>query len=480
MIDNLWCKAMKSKADAKERDAILGTRIRQRRREMGVAQASLARDVGISPSYLNLIEWNKRRVAGALLTRIADALGLQIEELDGQTERRLVDTLAEVAHLPELGQLDIESERAGELIGRFPGWARAIATLARAERDASARAQTLSDRLSNDPFLREAVHRMLTRIAAVRSAAEILGDYPGIPAERRNRFVDIINEESRTLSDAGEALAAYLDQAEEANRILTPIDEVEALFMRHENRFEAIESATQRRATRLTPDEPVSRRARAREVAQKDIAPLIGELISARSEIQTAAAAGRARQALTDYAADALLLPMDVFAAQASRLRYDIEQLAEAFSIEIETIARRLTALPRDEGAPRFGYVRANAAGTIVEMRGLPDLALPRYAAACPLWVLYRAQQSPESVIRQRALFPSGARFVFAARARRSGPTGFGRPRHYVTDMVTMTEEDAAQTVYAPDVVAIVEEVGPSCRLCPRRACEHRVEDPLG
>ena len=121
----------------------------------------------------------------------------------------------------------------------------------------------------------------------------------------------------------------------------------------------------------------------------------------------------------------------------------------------------------------------ANAAGTIVEMLTLDGLAMPRYAAACPLWVLYRTQQSPETVIRQRALFPSGARFVFVARARNTGPTGFGQPRHYVTDMIAMKESEAQHTVYAPDPSATVEEVGPNCRLCPRRSCLHRIEDPL-
>jgi predicted transcriptional regulator len=76
-------------------------------------------------------------------------------------------------------------------------------------------------------------------------------------------------------------------------------------------------------------------------------------------------------------------------------------------------------------------------------------------------------------------VFPSGARFVFVARARNAGPTGFGRPRHYLTDMLAMSEADARMTVYAPDPGVPVEEVGPACRTCPRRTCPHRVEDPL-
>ncbi len=460
--------------------AILGPRIRQRRRELGVTQADLARQVGISPSYLNLIEWNKRRIAGALLQRIAAALGLGTGDLDGAGERRLAESLAEVAHLPALSDLDVEEPRINELIGRFPGWAGGIAALARAEREASGRARTLSDRLSNDPFLGEAVHRMLTRIAAIRSAAEILKDYPDLSADRRERFSAIVHEESGALSEAGEALAAYLDKAEDSDRVLTPLDEVEALFEARENRFEEIEQATSGLAPELSDPQPVSRREKAGQLVAGPLAATIESVLEAQPQIRTAAAAQRARRALADYAVAALLMPAEQFVPRAQALRYDIEALADSFTCEIDSVCHRLTALPTDsQELPRFGYFRANAAGTIIEMLGLQGLAIPRYAPACPLWVLYRAQQSPEAVIRQRTVFPSGARFVFVARARHTGTTGFGKPRHYLTDMVAMSEEHARQTVYAPDNAVPVEEVGPGCRLCPRRSCPHRVDDPL-
>lgn len=221
---------MNRKRNLKSQMSILGTRIRQRRREIGLTQRELARRVGISASYLNLIEWNRRQIAGARLRRIAEALDLPLDDLGGLAERRLAEDLAEIARLPSLDGFGIEEERIGELIGRFPGWSRALAALARSEREAMARVGILSDRLSNDPFLGETVHRMLSRIAAIRSAAEILTEYTDIPADRRDRFSQMIHEESATLSGVGEALAVYLDKAEDTDRVLTPIDEVEAVF----------------------------------------------------------------------------------------------------------------------------------------------------------------------------------------------------------------------------------------------------------
>ena len=460
-------------------DTIVGTRIRQRRREIGMTQADLAKAIGISPSYLNLIEWNKRRIAGGRLSKIAEALNVSPDDLAGSSERRLLEVVAEIAHLPSLRTLGIEADRTSELIARFPGWARGLAALARSEQEAVARAQTLSDRLSNDPFLSETVHRMLTRIAAIRSAADILTEYPELPTDRRDRFDRMIHDESLALSEVGEALATYLDKAEDADRILTPLDEVEALFEVRDNHFGEIETAAEALAPLLTDPRPISRRVKALELVDEHLGGLVKDVVAGQPQIKTAAARRRAHQVLSDYAIGSILMPMTAFAERAVALHYDIEALAEAFSVEVEAVCHRLTALPHGEAIPRFGYFCANAAGTIIEKLGLEGLALPRYAAACPLWVLYRAQQSPETVIRQRALFPSGARFVFVARARHQGTTGFGKPRHYITDMVAMKEDEAQHTVYGPDMSVPVEEVGPGCRLCPRSTCLHRIEDPL-
>ena len=192
--------------------AIVGTRIRERRRALGITQVELSRRIGISASYLNLIERNKRGIAGPLLRRTAAALELGLDELDGAAERRLLETLAELAHAPDLAALGAKAESAGELIGSHPGWARALAALARSERAAASEARALADRLTHDPFLGEAVHRMLTHIAAVRSAAEILTDYPDLPPDRRARFLAIVHDEARALTDVGEALAGLFRQ----------------------------------------------------------------------------------------------------------------------------------------------------------------------------------------------------------------------------------------------------------------------------
>lgn len=77
---------------AQSPSGIVGARIRERRRARGITQADFARRAGISPSYLNLIERNRHRIAGALLGRIAHELELPLSDLDGHAERRLLDS----------------------------------------------------------------------------------------------------------------------------------------------------------------------------------------------------------------------------------------------------------------------------------------------------------------------------------------------------------------------------------------------------
>lgn len=457
-------------------ESIRGTRIRERRRDRGITQADLARRIEISPSYLNLIEGNKRRIGRPLLERIAGALGVEVSELDGAEERQLAGILSEVAHLPALSSIGIETERAPEFIARFPGWARAIAALARSERSAQQAARTLSDRLTHDPFLGETVHRMLTRIAAIRSTGEILTEFPDVPAEQAGRFHRIIQDEATALTDIGEALATYFNTVYETERSLTPQDEVEALFAAHANHFAEIEEAVEALGAPLPegggPDA-------ARALVEERLSGMIDTLVAAQAQIETTAARNRANRALIKYATDAVLMPLPSFRAAAADAGYDIEHLAESFAAGTDAVCRRLAALPGDPGLPEFGYILANASGAIIEMMALNRLILPRFAAACPLWVLYRGQQAPETSLRQYAVFPSGERFIFVARARNTARGGYRAPRHYVTDMLTMTDESAAMTVYAPDAGTPLEEVGPACGLCPRTRCPHRADDPL-
>ena len=88
----------------------IGARIREKRIQLRIRQSKLAQIVGISPSYLNLIEHDRRRIGGKLLTDLADALSLDVDLLSEDGKSSKVARLEEAAHYHKV-EMQTESAR---------------------------------------------------------------------------------------------------------------------------------------------------------------------------------------------------------------------------------------------------------------------------------------------------------------------------------------------------------------------------------
>jgi len=508
--------------------SVIGSRIRDRRRSLRMTQAALATRVGISASYLNLIEANKRSIGGGLLKRIGDALELPLESLDGAAERRLLDDLDEIAGAPMLASLPLAGS-ASDLAARHGAWAHALVFLHRAWRDRDRAVNALSNRLSQDPFLGDAVHRMLTRVAAIRSAAEILGATDDLEPDEQRRFAQIASVESERLSDVAHALAAFFDKDVSDAHSRTPIEEVDDFLLDRGNHFPALESVADdlraacgdaseraladylrrvenvaigyRRASagtlfeydaqgrKLVMDETLPAPTRRFELARlaadlfRQGARLSAEM-DASPQLRSAAARRRARRVLSSYVAGAVLFPYADFREAAVASRYDIEHLVRRFDASFEQVCHRLTTLQRPgaEGIP-FGLMRVDAAGYVTKRLPLPRLLLPRYGNACPIWALYAAFQTPGEIVRQIAEFPTGDRFLFVACAVDKVRPAYAMPRRLMSVMLACDVLHADRTIYGEGLrlasAAKAVPVGSNCRLCVRNDCAYREEDPI-
>lgn len=205
----------------------------------------------------------------------------------------------------------------------------------------------------------------------------------------------------------------------------------------------------------------------------------------ARSTILTTPAAReRAVEALCSYCAGALLMPYERFLEDATRARYDVDLLRRGYGVSIEQACHRLVTLrrPDAEGIP-FAFLRSDPAGYVTKRLPLPNLPLPRYGGACPLWAVYQAFQSPDSVVRQLVEFPSGDRFLFVARTVAKGEAAFGQPRRLLSIMLACDALYADQIVYGDrldlSAGAPADRVGTTCRLCVQRDCPQRQEDVI-
>ena len=222
--------------------APIGLRISSRRRTLGIAQAELARRAGISASYLNLIERNKRQVGGSLLRRLAEQLQVDVGELSGEAEHRLIADVEEAFSDQVLQAADMPMGDARELVAQNPAAASAIARLHRAYLAAMASADDYADRLRSDPLLAQLLHQVLSEITAVRSAAEILEDVPDLDEAERQRFVGSISRETRSLTEVARSLIGQFEREAEGRRSLSPARELDDLIFERDNYFPRLEA----------------------------------------------------------------------------------------------------------------------------------------------------------------------------------------------------------------------------------------------
>ncbi len=457
--------------------AIAGLKIRESRRALGLRQNELARRVGISASYLNLIERDRRSIGGSLLAAIGRELGLSLDELDGSSERRLRDQLATLAEDPALGADELRDGSADELIARYPGWARAAARTYAGFRSAEAEAEALSDRLANDPVLALAMHQMLTEITALRSTAEILADPQSLDPGQRRRFEGIVNEQSARLVASGRALVAHFDRLADGRLPRAAVEEAEE-FLHRSGAVDAVEAAGARLRAELTaggrdleqalslaaplatppprPDWGRTRRLAALAEAHAGAvdAPEVAAALAGCSE----AALPHARAALLRRLADAIRFPADRFAALGARLGWDVDALVAATDGDSGLVFRRVADLHR-AGAPRCGLVTADASGRTLARAGALDL-LPRARALdCPVWPLHRAA-GPRAARATVALSGGGSRRVVA----------LPRPDGMARDMLVFDPAPLPASGEPPLAV------GTSCRICAHRDCLQRRE----
>ena len=106
-----------------------GQIIRAKRQSKNVKAVDLAKELGITPAYLSLIESNQRKPDGDLLLRIQDLLELQKEDLTKRSDPDLESRTQEVVKISLLEDLDIRSDEVQEIVRLNPKIAKALIKL---------------------------------------------------------------------------------------------------------------------------------------------------------------------------------------------------------------------------------------------------------------------------------------------------------------------------------------------------------------
>ncbi|MFV0335884.1 MAG: short-chain fatty acyl-CoA regulator family protein [Tropicimonas sp.] len=430
------------------RSFLTGSRIRERRMMLGRKQGELAQAVGISPSYLNLIEHNRRRIGGKLVVDIARELGIAPAMLTEGAGAELVDALREAAvgHAEAGGDL----ARLEEFIGRFPDWARLLAATQRRAGALERSVEVLSDRMTHDPFLSASLHEVLSTVTAIRSMAGILAETRDIDPDWRERFHRNLAEESTRLADSAEALVRYLDEAGSTEYSgSTPREELDGWLRERGFHIAGMEGAAP---------------------------PAPEELLAADGGPQSAAARQMAQEYLERYREDALRMPLADFLEAALACGFDPAALSARFGAGLMAVFRRLAALPAERVGAQIGLAVCDGSGTLTFRKPVDGFTLPRYSAACPLWPLYEALSRPMVPLRRGVEMAGRAprAFVTCAICEPAQPAGFDGPPINHAAMLILPEE-LVRVEPAGKPVAI----GASCRICPRVGCAARREPSI-
>ena len=419
--------------------ALAGSRIRERRQMLAIKQSALAGNVGISPTYLSLIETNQRRIGGKLLVDIAEALDVDPSVLAEGAEAELVVALRDAAERVT----GAEVARLEEFAGRFPGWAGLVASQHRLITTLERRVEALGDRMAHDPELAASLHEVLSTVTSINATSSILVEPGEIEPEWRDRFHRNIHEDSQRLAEGSQALVSYLERG--TGQDAGPLSPREALEHWLTERSYHIEELD--RSLPLEPDTVLER------------SPLAG-----------GAAAELARSYLDIYASDAAKMPLAAFQEAVDAEGMDIAALAGRFGVDLASVMRRLVCLP---GGDAVGLVRCDAAGSLVFRRAIDGFAMPRFGAACPLWPLYRALSHPMQPVRGLVEMAGRdpMRFLVFAIAQPVGEVGFDIPPVFEATMLILP---------APrDLDWPVQQVGSSCRICAVNACDLRREPSI-
>lgn len=448
--------------------ALLGNKIRRLRRERELTQQQMAERLGISPSYLNLIEHDERPVTVSLLLKLGQTFDVDLQELSDDAERRLALSLREVFADPGLAGGAVDAEEIRQLVAAAPKAGRAVIELYRAWRTAREDAQALSLGLPSGTTKRIV-----------------------LPTEEARDFFEARANHFPAVEEAAEAFCRDAQMApSELERGL-----VERLATKHGITVEITGLDTGNgtlrrfdpRARTLALSEVLPRPSRnfhlAYQLGLLEARPVFDQTIAA-AKLESPDSETLCRVGLANYFAGAVMMPYTPFLAAANAARYDVEVLMHRFRVSFEQACHRLSTLqrPGEPGVPFF-FVRADSAGNVIKRFSAAGFHFSRFGGSCPRWVVHDAFGTPGLIRTQIAQLPDGATFFCMARTVERPGGGFHTPASRHAIGIGCDIGRAGELVYADGLdltrLDASTEIGVGCRLCERANCRQRAFPPL-
>jgi predicted transcriptional regulator/transcriptional regulator with XRE-family HTH domain len=445
----------------------IGPRMRRLRTEHGHTQVQMAKTLGISTSYVNLLEKNERSVSVPVLLKLFEAYGVDWRDIAEDDDTAQLADIRAVLQDPifEGGRPDLTQLRAA--LAHSPDLAACFLKLHRAY-------LATNDQLMSVASAGEGGQRVLP----LTSEAVVHNFF----RSHRNHF--------ETLEDAAEgfwfgetvapddiypALKLRLKHRLDLRVRLVPVSEMpNSLREYDEGRGEV------RLSEALDHPNRVFQLVHVAALLEQEA--LLQQVLS-RSGVTDANGRARCRVELANYFAAAVLMPYDRFLAEALASKYDFDHLATRFGVSFEQACHRATTLQRSgaKGVPFF-FLRIDKAGNVTKRFNSTDFHLAEYGGACPRLEVHACFRTPSLILPQVAKMPDSSQFfVFARTVDRPS---FTRHRQDVRLAVAMgcAMEHIGAIGYAEDLKvseARATEIGINCRVCPRGNCDQRAHQAV-
>ncbi len=438
-----------------DRKLMAGHAVRRLRRQQALTQAAMAEMLGISPSYLNLIERNQRPLSGTLVVRLAETFDFDPRALAAGEPGGGADAMRRRLADPLFADLEIDRNEVEEWLAAAPGGAEAFARVFD-HGGAGVATATVDDPVA---AVRREIERWRNHFADLDAAAEALADELRLGA-----------------GDLYGAIAERLRVKHSLSIRVLPVEVMPDVLRRLDLH------ARQLQLSELL--DPASRTfAAAFQLAQ----------IEARGEIEALArgsgftdlASDRLyRRHLASYFAAAVMMPYARFLRACEATGYDIELLQRRFGAGFEQVAHRLTTLQRvgARGLPFF-MIRIDRAGqSSKRYAGASGAALLEADGRCPLWHLHRAFDRAGTLVVQLVELEDATRFLTMARTVNPQGRRYGALSAEFAIGIGVEAGLAAPLAAARgfDLAGVAMPIGLGCRACFRADCPQRSAAPAG
>jgi len=449
------------------RKAVIGPRLRQLRRQHKQTQAEMARVLGVSTAYVNLLENNQRSLSVTMLMALADAYGVDWRDLiKDETSSRLADLRNALRdpvfgkEAPDLQELRAAIDHAPQLVDRF-------LTLYKSHRVALEKMMRLGTERMPDDLVSSSpesiIHDFFRNHSNYFDPLELAAE--NLRAEEPCGPDDVYATLKRRLQEV-HGITVSLASVDDMSETLRVYDEDKGVL----HLSEAL-------------DYPNRTFQLAHVLCLVEVTDVLRRLTKSIG-IDSEAGIARCHIELANYFAAAFLMPYQAFYETAERTAYDVDRIAAAFGVSFEQVCQRLTTLQREgaRGVPFF-FLRIDKAGNVTKRFNSTSFNLAEYGGACPVWNLHNAFQTPSLIIPQFVELPDGARFLTICRTTNLPVYSRKTQDRRLALALGCELKHAHRIGYAAsfnlDDASLFSPIGINCHLCPRQACSQRAHQPL-